>query len=151
MNAGPEATPCLPNSRSRPVLCRRALGFGARGKRPGAAARPLFSARVHTDGCLGWGLNTQHIFHIFYQKIPVELGQARQGWPVCIFMHLLNVNRPVTSDSEILSAGQSQVLWTTLPDIRDRFRTCSERDRIPFFLGFGGTKYFTQEYKLGDL
>ena len=39
----------------------------------------------------GGGLNTQHIFHIFCQNNPVELGQTRQGWPVCIFMHLLNV------------------------------------------------------------
>jgi len=46
--------------------------------------------------------------------------------------------RPVSGDSEILSGGQSQVRWTTLPDIRYKFRTCPERDRIPFFWDRGG-------------
>jgi len=38
-----------------------------------------------------------------------------------------------------MSGKQSQCIRrTTLPDIRDRFCTCLERDRIPFLLGLGG-------------
>jgi len=45
----------------------------------------------------------------------------------------LCATRTVSGESEIMSSGQSQVRWTTPLEPGDKFRTCPERDRIPFF------------------
>ena len=42
----------------------------------------------------------------------------------------------------------SSIRWTTLPDIRNIFRTCPERDRIPFFLDRGVTKLLSTDKTL---
>jgi len=64
------------------------------------------------------------------------------------FMQNKLKTRPVSEDSEILSIRKSQCIrWTSLQDIRERFRTCPERDRIMFSFGTGGRKHLTKDCK----
>jgi len=52
---------------------------------------------------------------------------------------------------DIVRRTNSRIQWTSLADIQDRFRTCPERDWIPFLFGSGGTKHFPKEWKSRDL